>query len=210
MALADADKKNFEITVVGTYAALGGQAQNTFTPLAYRRTNFGAPFNATAVITAFHAQCKANWKLAVSANWSWVKTSIRCLNSPTELATEVTVGEVGAIAGDSLPGYACAVIHKGSSLRGRSFNGRCYIPGIGESSTTGNALTAGAQALFDALATDLKTGITDAGGVNYVPAILSRKLSDLVIDPSVVVMTDTASTIARSVLGRLSSRKSTV
>lgn len=210
MPLADVDKVDFEVIVSGTTAALGGTAQTTLTPLHYRRTTFATNFSATAFITAFHTAVKTAWKDSCSVSWSWDKTSIRCLNSPTETATEVTVGEAGAVAGDMLPSYVAAVMTKNTAKRGRSYRGRMYLPGIPESGTTGNAATVGEKALLDALAALLDNSVVDAAGLTYVPMVLSRVLSTLTSDPASVFATQITSIVAKSVLGRLSSRKSLV
>lgn len=210
MALADGDKIHVEITVLGTLAALGGEAQNTATPLHYRRTAFPANINLANVITAFHAACKAEWKAAASVSWSWEKTVARVIDSPTEFATEIAVAEAGGVAGDMTPSFVAFVLSKRTVKRGRSFMGRCFVPGVAESSTTGNAQTAGSQVLTDALAVQLSLPFTDADGNSFVPCVLSRVLSDLEADPSDVEVTDIASVVARSVLGRQISRRSTV
>lgn len=210
MPLADVDKIDFEVVIHGVTAALGGQAQNTLTPLHYRRTSFATAFSATAFITAFHTAVKTAWKDSVSVSWSWTKTSIRCLNSPTEVATEVTVGEAGSIAGDMSPSFVAGVFSKITAKRGRSYRGRFYLPGIAESSSTGNAITAGQLILHDALAALLDNTVTDAAALTYIPTVLSRTLSDLAADPASVVATPITSVVAKSVLGRLLSRKSPV
>lgn len=210
MPLTDAQKIDFEIVVQGTLAALGGQAQQTITPLHYRRASFGSAYDAAQLLTAFHAAVQTQWLACCSVSWNWDLTKVRCLNSPTEAFVQSTVNLAGGIIGDMLPSYAAAVFHKASALRGRSYNGRMYLAGIPESGTTGNALTAGQKILTDALATVLDGPVTTAAGITYNPTVLSRKLSNLVIDPSVIVATPVVLVTSRSVLGRLSSRRSTV
>ena len=208
MPLADVDKVHFEITVRGTLAALGGQSQSTVTPFHYIRTTFANPHLGANAIAAFHTACQAELLACCNLNWSWDRTTIRCLNSPTETEVTANVGLPGGIAGDMLPSYCAGIITKKTALRGRSYRGRSYIPGVPETGTTGNAATAGQLALYNALADKLDLPITAAPAITYIPAVLSRKLSNLIADPSIVIATPILDCFARSVLGRLSSRKS--
>jgi hypothetical protein len=210
MPLIDTAKLNFEVIVKGSIAAEGGDAQVTINPLHYIRTNTPAAFSATAFITAFHTLVKADWRAFASLHWTWVSTSIRCINSPTEVAVEVAVGEAGLIAGQMSPSYVAGIISKRTPLRGRSHMGRLYVAGISEGNSDGNALSGAAKTLLDTVATRLKTNVTDANGVIFAPAVLSRLKSNLIIDPSTVYMTGLSNAVARSVLGRQSNRKSLV
>lgn len=213
MPLADPDKLNMEVKVYGQLAALGGEAQDTVTTLHYIRTNNPAAYSGAAFITAFHTHLKATWLAAVCEHWTWVKTTIRVINSPVEAEHEVAVDEDGALEQDALPGQNAVVMSKKSVYRGRKYAGRAFIAGIGEDSTTGNAIeVATAKPLWDALATKLKQSVTDANGIIFVPAILSRSLSDLGrdTDPAVVTMTQISNVICRSVLGSMDTRKSRV
>lgn len=211
--LADAAKLNFEVQVHGSTAAGGGQSQNTVTTLHYIRSVTGAAFNHAAFITAFHALVKPDWLAAVSLHWTWEKTTVRCLNSPIEGTVEEVVTDFGEVAGDGLPANVAVVMSKKSANRGRRYNGRAYIAGLAEGSTTLNSITAGAsQTLFNTLATRLKTGFSDAGSNTYVPALFSRFLStfDPDTDPSIIVMVPLTNVTARPILGSLNSRKSRV
>ena len=208
MPLADIEKVDFEIKVVGTLAALGGQSQQTITPLHYRRTTFGNPYVGAGALTAFLAQHQVPWLAAASVSWSWDRVTIRCLNSPTETEVTANVAAAGVVAGDMLPSYCAAVITKKTALRGKSYRGRCYVPGVPETGTTGNACTVPQLALYDTLANLLDLPFVAAPAVTFIPTVLSRKLSNLIADPSVVVATPILDCFTRSVLGRLSSRRS--
>lgn len=210
MPLTDAQKINFEVVIRGTLAAGGGEAQLTLTPLHYRRTNFSSAYSPTEFITAFHTAVKTNVKNSVSSAWNWDSTYVRCINSPTEATSIVTVDEAGAIIGDVQPGFVAQVLSKRTALRGRSYQGRLYLPGVPESATLANVVTAAQGLLLDTLATSLGGSFTTAAGLTYSPQVLSRLLSNMVADPSTIVATDIASVVKRTVLGRLFSRKSTV
>lgn len=210
MPLSDAQKINFMVTVRGSLAAGGSATQNTANILAYRRTAFPVNFNPADFITAFHANCKANWRAATSASWTWVSTEVRCINDAVEPATLVLVGEAGLVAGDALPSYCAMVLSKLTANRGRSYRGRAYLAGVPESGNANNALTAGHKLLLDAVAVDLSATITAGAGNTFKPSVVSQTLSVLTTSPATVTATDITSVTARQVLGRMSSRKTPV
>lgn len=210
MPLTDAQRQRFMIIVKGTHAALGGTAQRTVNMFAYRRDLFPAAWVPGNTLIAFLATVKADWKAAVSAQWTWDTAEIRCLDDSVEPTSQTAVAEAGTVGGDSLPSYAAMVLSKQTALRGRSYQGRSYIAGIPESGTTGNALTNGHKALLDALAVDLKSSFTDANGNRFKPAVLSQKHSVLTTSPATATTNDITNIVARQILGRMASRRSPV
>jgi len=79
---------------------------------------------------------------------------------------------VGTLTGPSLPNNCALVITKRTPLRGRSYRGRIYHPGLGEADVTANAVAAArVTALLTAYGA-LRT--FTAGAKNYYMCVVSR------------------------------------
>jgi len=211
MAIADNLKLNFQLVVEGTYAPGGGASQDVVNVFSFKRTTTSNPHSNSAFITAWRALVESTWLAAVSEHYDMDQLRIRCLDDAEDAYEDTVVGSPGTIAGEALPGFNAMVISKRSAIRGRWAQGRCYICGIQEAATTGNALTAGQLILLQALATDLNTAVVTAASANtYVPAIFSQTYSQIQTNPTTVINTEQVVTEAQSVIGRMASRRSRV
>lgn len=210
MPLTDVQKLDFQVKLAGTLAADGGQSQDTVNLLYYRRTSISAPYSSGAFITALRNKFEASWLAVASASWNLDKLVVRCINSAIEAEVQATINLPGGVAGHALPGQNAMLISKRTALRGRSYMGRIYIPGVPESGSDGNALSAAHKALLDTLATKLTETVTDGNLVTYVPTILSVAQSTLTTDPATIIATPVNLMLARSILATMDSRRSKV
>lgn len=210
MPIADTAMIDFELRVHGTYAALGGQSQQTANLLHFKRTLFTSSYNATEFFAAWRTLVENDWLAAVNLQWTMDELWLRCLNDAEDAYQTDAVGNPGTVTGDPLPSYCAMVISRKSAIRGRWANGRSYIAGIAESGTTGNALTAGQLTLLTTLATRLNTQVTTASGLVYKPSIFSPTYSQIAVNPTNVTNTQQASATAQGIIGRMRSRASRV
>jgi len=211
MSIPDAQQLNFQVVVVGTLAAAGGQSQDVNNVFTFRRTTTVNPHSDAAFITAWRALVESTWLAAVSVDYNLDQLRIRCLNDAENAYADTVVNSPGTIVGQALPGFNAMVISKRSNVRGRWAQGRCYIAGIPESGSDGNELSAAQLALLAALATDLNTAVvTAAAANNYVPSIFSQTYSQIETNPTTIVATDQATVEAQGIIGRMSSRRSRV
>lgn len=207
MPFGDADRIHFQTIVHGIYAAAGLQTKPTANILHYRRTTFGTNYDAAELVTALHTKFKAAWKAAASASWTWDETWVRCMDGDAEAYHQVTVAEVGGVAGEPYPPFASMLISKATSLRGKSYRGRLFVAGVPESGCASSLLTAGQKTLLDALATALTGTVTTAAGLQYVPFLFAASLTDMQTEFPVVKGTDIISFTAHSQLTSTTSRR---
>ena len=79
----------------------------------------------------------------------------------------------GTLAGGlSLPNNVALTMTKRTDMRGRSFRGRIYHPGLSESQVTGNAIVSGTLVSLLAAYNAMKT--LTAGSLNYQLVVVSR------------------------------------
>lgn len=116
------------------------------------------------------------------------------------------VGEEGAIAGDSCPNNACALISFGAAIRSRNYQRRSYISGIPESRQIGAEITVVQQVAMKDLA-DAHIAITFTGPcdptANWNACAFSKKLAAAADpDPSSLLTFAQVQTPIRSQRGR--------
>jgi len=120
--------------------------------------------------------------------------------------TAVNLPMAGTSASPSLPNNCACVVTKRTALRGRSYRGRTYVPGLTEAVVTDNLITStfltGAQGYITGMSTFTISGRT------YTLGVLSRYLNNAPrltgsIDP---VISATASSTVASQRRRLPGR----
>ena|SRR5215208_2045630 len=207
MPIADNLKLHFQVVIEGsmTQGVLStSQTRNVF---YYRRTNVGAGLDYAQLMTTLLAKWQANLLLATSVKWSFDRLTVRNVDDNTDAGSFTAGGGVGAIAGDALPAFNAMLISKKTALRGKSYRGRFYIPGVPESGQADAVLTGGQLTLLQNLASDLDDTITTAAGITYKPYLLSTRLSNLTIIPATIVGADLVSCIASDAIASMVSRK---
>jgi len=207
MPIVDGDKQHFQVTLKGTHAAGGLSAKQTVNIFHYRRTNFTSDLDYTELSTALLTQWETEWKANASASWTFDSIHVRCINSPLEAGIITLVGGVGGVAGEVMPPYVASYIKKATAVRGRSYIGRMFIPGVPESGLNNSLLTAGQLVLLQALAAALLVPVTTAAGLVYNPFLFAAFLSDITVEPATVIGADiTAFTASQQISSKTSRR----
>lgn len=84
----------------------------------------------------------------------------------------------GSDASDSLPPQCAVVFSLGTALKGRSYRGRFYLPGVCEGSTLAGALTAAATTNYLTISAQLLAVFGPSGSnANWRLAVISRYLN---------------------------------
>lgn len=207
MAIADNLKAVWEVSLTGTIAAAGGTSVPLAMVFMFRRTSFTNPVSKSEIADAFDTAYMGTLKAAMNnrANISAIK--VRCVNDAEDLAHSKTVDHDGAIATDSLPSDSVAVIQLKSAVRGKWAQGRKYFGPLSEADTTGDVLTGDGLTRMQAVRDKMDDGFTDASGNTYVPAVLSRKYSQIASNPTTVVVNDIVSCVLNKNISRLGRRK---
>lgn len=207
MAVADNLKAVWEVALNGTISAAGGTSVPLAMVFVFRRTSFTAPAVKSEIADAFDTAYMATIKAALNGRANISAIKVRCVNDAEDLAHSKTVDHDGAIATDSLQSDSVAVIQMKSGVRGKWAQGRKYFGPLSEVDTTGDVLTGDGLTRMQAVRDKFDDGFTDASGNAYVPAILSRKYSQIAANPTTVVSNDVVSCVLNKNISRLGRRK---
>lgn len=126
---------------------------------------------------------------AVFANW-WTTTGrvqvstalalqviiLDALNSSSGLHREYTTGftAIGTNAGTQLPGNVTSSVKLTTGLRGRSFRGRIYWPGLTTGLINGGQLSSTAQLAIQAAVNTLRTSLTGDASADALVVVSYR------------------------------------
>jgi len=182
-----------EVQMRGTVSAAGSSAKNIDSVFHFRRTATVLAVSKTQVETAFDASIGAAIIAALNNRYTQTQNTIRWVNDAVDQAVGVSRAGVGAIAGDSMPVSASAYLNMVTGLRGRSYKGGKHFGPMSESDTTGatsDLFNAAALVRLNAVAAAILAGFTDAAGNVWVPSILSRKQSQMNVNPTSLIYND--------------------
>lgn len=207
MPIPDPDKLTVEIAHVGTVAAGGGATRNFANVYHFRRTSIGGAYDNVVIANEFIAAMVPTICAALSADYTTIAVTARCLDDALDPGGTVTDATAGAIAGQRLPDYVAAVLIFRTALRGRNYRGRKHYGPIVEADTTGDVLTAGAITRMGNISTALSGGMTDANANTWVQCVVSKTLSQLATNPTNVVYANVNQTLVNHTVGTLRRRK---
>lgn len=199
-----------EITMYGLIAGSGSNAVNTVTVFHYRRLAISVTPTKAALDTVFQAGPMAPVIAALNARWTQLRNSIRWLDDAQDGPVDFTHVNPGAIATDAMTSNETVYMRMRTALRGRSFRGSKFFGPISEADTTlgaSDVLNAGAITRFQAIATALGLDLTDATGNVWRLAIVSRKLSQLLVNPTNVIFNDVTQIALNTRVGDMKRRK---
>lgn len=122
----------------------------------------------------------------MSNQLSLIEIKATDLSTQTGPSVTYTTGlpDVGAKVSASLPNNVAIVITKRTALRGRSFRGRIYHPGLTEGDVTGNIVASGELASIIGNWTSLLTGNL-SGPIPYDMVVVSRQNNGAILTTGV-------------------------
>lgn len=89
--------------------------------------------------------------------------------------TSTYTGVQGAISGEECPPQSAFLLSWTTALRGKSFRGRTYLPGVGETQQTAGAVAGAAQTALQAVVTQMLAVFGPGGSdTNWQFVIISR------------------------------------
>jgi hypothetical protein len=172
-----------QIIVQGTVPETGGSTKNIFNVFTYfQNPNQPGPPTAVAVANQFLTQVWPGIAAQLSVAYTGTGTLARYLDITTNPALSGNIPANGAIALPRLPSQQAVVTPFRSSLRGKNYRGSKHFSPIPTASVTGDELTAGAVAAWQALLPSFIATMT-VGGQTFSPCVVSRSLSQLAKDP---------------------------
>lgn len=210
MPIPFTEQEHVEIILRGDIAAAGSSARPTWSTFHFRRFSQLFAINKADVQTAFQASIGVALIAALNERWSQAYNTVRCINDVNDPILQVTNVNAGAITGDSMSTLLAAYSLFRTNLRKASFRGSKRWGPLSESDTTSGSsdiLNAAALTRFGTLNAAILAGFTDASGDVWIPVILSRKLSQLKVNPTTVVATDVGSALINKRIGRMKVRE---
>lgn len=201
---------NVEIVVNGLIAAGGSGNTPTANIFHFRRTTVVNPVNKANIDAAFQAAIVVPLGAALNNRWLQTRNDVRFLNDANDAYVPFAHAVAGAVAGDSMDSIATAFILLKTGLRGKSYRGSKKLGPLSEADTTSpneDILNAAAIARMTTLMTALGTPIVDANGNTWNLSVVSTKLSQVRLNPTVVSATDVATIALNKRISRLKKRQ---
>lgn len=187
-----------------------GEVRTSFV-FHFRRLAVAVDPTKTGVNNAFETAIGAVIAAALNEDWDATTNTVRWVNDALDAPAEFSVTQSGAITGDRLASFATAYMLMRTAVRGREYRGSKHFGPFSESDVTHatgcDIYNAGAMTRLNAIGTAVGSGFTDATGNNWVPCILSRKLSVLTENPTTVVTNDVTQCLVNQRVGTENRRK---
>lgn len=198
-----------EIQQRGIIAAGGSSSVNTNFSWFFKRTSTVPPIDHEKIDIGFQAAIGTVVAAALNARWSQQNNAVRWVNDALDAPMYYPHVLAGSIAGDSMAATLSVYLLLRTGIRGKSYRGSKHLAPASESDTTGGGddiLNAAALVRFNNIAGAVLAGFTDTNGNTWVPVIVSRKLSQLVTNPTTVVANQVTSILTNRRLGRMKRR----
>jgi len=200
-----------EVQMKGIITGGGAGEVRTNFVFHFRRLATAVDPTKTALNTAFQTNIAADIAAALNEDWSGTVNSVRWVNDALDAPLEFTNTDEGAITGDRLQSYATAYLLMRTALRGREYRGSQHLGPFSETDVTHatgcDIFNAAALTRLTTICTSIASGFTDATTNNWVPCILSRKLSVLDENPTTVITNDVIQVLPNQRLGTEIRRK---
>lgn len=196
-----------EIQAAGRLTAFGSNAKSTVGIFHYRLATIVLPATKAALELIFNTTVQLPFLAAANARYTQAGSTVRYVDDATDPVASMVRAGVGAIATDPLPTIDSVYYLFRTVLRGRNYRGSKHFPAPSEADTTGDVLTGAGLARWQTLQTALAAPIVDALGNTWVPSLLSRTLSQLVVNPTTVVATDIQAVLLNLNIGTMRKRR---
>jgi hypothetical protein len=195
---------NAEVVINGTVASAGSTTRAFASVYHYKRTNTVNPINKGHLVTAVQTQFRTLLMTCLSLRLTLTNYACRWLDDATDAYALTADTHPGLVTGDSMPLTNAAFILLQTGLRGKSYRGSKHLFPLGESATTvltDDVFNAGALTYLGNYAAAIIANVTDSDGNVWQPCVLSRKLSQLKINPTTVTMNVITSALVNKRVG---------
>lgn len=200
-----------EVNMKGIITGGGAGEIRTNFIFHFRRLAVAVDPTKTALNTAFQTSIATPIAAALNEDWEATINSVRWVNDALDGPVDFTSALVGAITGDRLSSFSSAFLLFRSALRGREYKGGKHLGPFSETDVTHatgcDVFNAAAITRLQTIATAIGGGFTDATSNNWVPCILSRKLSELTENPTTVTTSDVIQVLVNTRVGSEVRRK---
>jgi len=209
MSIPDNQLLFAQIIVRGTQAAAGSSVTPAINVFNYRRLAVVNPANKANLNAAFQTAVLVPLLAATNARYTPNTVSIRFLSDATDPFADFTAAGAGAIATDSEPSDDAVFVYFRSAVRMTGGKGGKHFAGTSEVDTTGDILTGAGLVRWQAVRDACALTLTDASPNSWKPCIVSRKNSQLKVNPTNVVGNDVVAALLDLNIGTMRRRRST-
>jgi len=201
---------NAEVIIYGSIASAGSNQRNTVNVFHYQTTPTSLTKSHVAVANAVQNEIMTPLQLALNARWIETHITCRFIDDAQDAPVTVTATSPGGVVGDSMPMINTVFLLLRTGLRGKSYRGSKKFGPISETDTTSGTddiLNAAALTRWGNVLTAVLANVTDVNGVVWTPTVLSRKLSQLKVNPTTVVANAITQGLLKKSIGRLRKRE---
>lgn len=199
-----------EIRLYGQIAAGGSNTKNTVNVFHYQQSVKGPSISKGNIDAIFQSTVVVPLAGGLNARWSQQRTNVRFLDDATDLGIDFSHATPGAIVGDSMATHLAVFLLLRTGLRGKNYRGSKHFGPLSESDTTAGTddiLNTAAVTRWVNIASALFTVLVDASGNSWTPFVVSRKLSQLKVNPVSVVGANVVQIAVNKRVGRMKRRE---
>lgn len=207
MPIASASITSVEIVTQATAAAAGSNAKATYNVFTYTRGTTVNPISKTNVKNGFVTLVVTPLLAAMNIRYALNNITVRWINDALDAPQSFPQASVGAIATDSLPVDTAIAMLLRTNLRGKNYRGSKHFGPGSEADTTGDVLTGAGLVRWQAVQTAVAAAYVDADGNTWTPAVLSRTLSQLMTNPTVVIVNNVNQVLLNTNIGTMRHRR---
>lgn len=207
MPIPSTDVNVVEITMQGVMASGGSNTINTAFVFHYLRNSTVPAISKANVETEFEAGPVVALLAALNNRYTQTQNLVRWLNDAQDLFQSFTRTGVGAVTGDSMPSDNAIYMLLRTALRGQSYRGSKHFGPASESDSVDDILAGAGVTNWAAVATALEAPLVDSDGNTWNLCVVSRKLSQLVTNPTTVVANQVADVLLNKRVGTMKKRK---
>jgi hypothetical protein len=183
-----------EVQMRGIITGGGSGEVRTNFVFHFRRLATAVDPSKAALFNAFNTNIATPIAAALNEDWDATVTAVRYVNDALDAPIEFSSALTGLITGDRLASFSAAYLLMRTGVRGREYRGSKHLGPFSETDVTHatgcDIFNAGAVGRLVTICTAIGAGFTDTTTNNWVPCILSRKLSELTENPTTVVTND--------------------
>ena len=209
MSIPTTDIHVAEISLRAHLLAEGGSQQACVNVFHYRRIATAVDPSKSALATIFQSTIVAALIALVHQDYEVESIGVRWIDDALDPEIALLPGgaAVGALSTADSPDHNAIAYYYKTALRGRNFRGRKSFGGIAAATIDGDVIAAASLAAWQSFATTLVNPLTDSDGNVWAAYVLSRELSALQSNPTIVDGADVIQVILNKNITTMNSRK---
>jgi len=203
--------EHVEINMKGIIVGGGSDSIRTNFVFHFRRTAVAVDPSKAAINAAFQSAISNVIDDALNVDWSATTNALRYIDDALDGPVDFANASVGVITGDRLASFCTGYLLMRTNLRGQNYRGSKRLGPFSESDVTHgdgcDIFNAAAVTRLEAIAAAILAGFSDATTNTWVPVVLSRELSVLATNPTIIQTADVTQVLVNQRVGTDTRRK---